>query len=159
MTVIAGYTDGKTCAIAADSGAFADSYAVVSKTPKVWQAGDSLIGVAGSFRVMEIVRESNLYDARSIRDLIMSSQIKDDDEWEIMVVQVKGLWYIGSDHSIGQYRNNYMAIGSGAPYAIGALWLASKSLETPRFAVEQAAKAAIEHHTHASLPVKVLSIS
>jgi ATP-dependent protease HslVU (ClpYQ) peptidase subunit len=159
MTCIAGYTDGKVCAIAADSGAFDGSYSVTVKEPKVWRADNALIGVAGSFRVMEIVRESRLSDAKSIRDLISSSVlIKDGDEWEVIVVKPGGLWYIGGDHSIGQYRNNYLSIGSGAPYAVGALWVASKNGESPAVAVEQAVRAAVEHHTYASLPVKVLTI-
>ena len=66
MTVIAVARNKSCWAMAADSGAFELSLKYTVKTPKIWRVDDALIGVSGSFRIMNAVRESGI-DRKSTR--------------------------------------------------------------------------------------------
>lgn len=123
MTTIA--TDGKT--IAADSRT---TGMWIGQHEKIFGIGDSLFGVAGAMsRAMKVV------------DWLAAgcpaeSRPETEDDFAILQLSGKGIWIWDSTLRPVQMGTPYAAIGSGAPFALGAM-LAGKS---PRQAVEIAAK-------------------
>ena len=156
MTVIAGYTDGKTWSIGGDSGAFDDHLYVVAAEPKVWKVGESLIGVAGSFRVMEIARKSGLSDPYALRSHLLEAQIGGD--WGILVVTRKAVYEISDDFAVLKVKENYGSVGMGDAVALGALALLSQQKTLSREAVHTAMKIAGKHSTSAVPPFTVLTL-
>jgi hypothetical protein len=142
--------------MAADSGAFELSLKYTVKTPKIWRVDDALIGVSGSFRIMNAVRESGITDPAKIRDYVLDLRIAGDDDWQIAVADREGIHEIGSDHAVVEFRQGYLAIGAAAEMATGALWALQGG--NPDDIVKKAVKACIEHHTLVSLPVTVLKV-
>lgn len=157
MTVIAGYTDGKHLAIAGDSGAFEESGLYqIAKEPKVWQAGDSLIGVSGSFRVMEIARKSGMGDPYGLRDHL--KEMQPGGEWNVLVVTKKALYEIDSEYGVVKFAENYCAIGAGNAVAMGALAvLATLKLDSDQV-VRLALKISGKHSNFAMPPFTVVRI-
>lgn len=167
MTVIAGYTDGKTWAIASDSGLFEDGGDEAPATgiyflgsePKVWKVEQSLIGMAGTSRVDEVARNATTGDPYKLRDLLKNAEVTGG--WTLLMVTQKGLYYLSEDFSVIKLKNKYMAIGAASQPALGSLYT-SHSLGIPvGDAVKMAVKAAIDSSIYAVAPVvaKVLGTS
>lgn len=130
MTVIAGFTNGTSYAIGADSGAFEDgSYLyAVTKTKKAWIAGDTLIGGVGSFRAIEVARSSGLSDPHKLLALLLEQPGL--SEWALLLVTRKAITEVSDAGGVSVFRDHYGAIGAGASIAIGALAAADKSAPT-----------------------------
>lgn len=166
MTCIAGYSDGKTWAIASDSGLFEDGggddapnsgICFLGTEPKVWKIEQSLIGMAGTSRADEVARGATTGDPYKLRDLLKAAEVS--GAWTILVVTQKGIYYLGEDFSVTKIKNKYMAIGAASQPAFGSLYT-SHSLGIPvGDAVKMAVKAAIDSSIYAVAPVvaKVLT--
>lgn len=156
MTVIAGYTDGKTWSIGGDSGAYEDNLYSLTAEPKVWKVGDALIGVSGSFRVMEIARKSGLSDPHALRNHLSESQV--GGEWNVLVVTRKSIYEISDDFSVLKVKENYCSIGIGNAIAMGALALLAESKKDSALAVKAALRVTGKHSTFAVSPFTVLTL-
>jgi ATP-dependent protease HslVU (ClpYQ) peptidase subunit len=162
MTVIAAWKDKKEVWIAGDSGAFDDSTVIISAEPKIWKTETSLVGVSGSFRIMDILRNSKISDPYKIRDFLMSksNEVGFPDDWAVLIANKTGIYEIGSDFGVVKSSENYGATGAGAQAALAALFVLenTENTITPRKRVESAVQSAIMHTTNARPPVKVLSL-
>src|ERR1019366_9502594 len=88
MTCIAGLTDGKTCAIAGDSGLFEDGDTNIwwpTVRSKVWRIGNALLGACGG-SATEIAQSSKIVDPLKLAEYLKEKQVKDDDpDWDIII--------------------------------------------------------------------------
>lgn len=159
MTVIAGYTDGKTWAIASDSGAFeeggddAPSTGVyfLGSEPKVWRNEDSLIGMAGTSRADEVARSSTTGDPYKIRDALKAADV--GGAWTMLVVTQKAIYYLGEDFSVTKMKSKHFAIGAASQPAIGSLYTSHSLGVSPLEAVRLAVKASVDSSIYAVAPV------
>lgn len=163
MTVVAGYTDGKTWAIASDSGCYdtdSDTFYLATDA-KIWKAGDSLVGVAGDMYVLQLVRESGLSTALEIQKFLLDKDIKgtDDLQWDVLVVTRTYIDYMGDDFGIMRNKANYCAVGgAGASLGLGALAMCSIQKMNPLDAVRMSVKVSLRHSTFADGDIKALSL-
>jgi hypothetical protein len=159
MTVIAGYTNGNTWAIAADSGLFEEGGDDAPDTgiyflgldSKVWRVEKSLMGMSGTSRVDEIARNAGTGDPYKLRDILKAAEVT--GEWTLLVVTQKGLYYLAEDFSVIKLKNKYFAIGVACQPALGSL-STSHLLNIPVVkAVKLAVKAAIDNSIYAVAPI------
>jgi ATP-dependent protease HslVU (ClpYQ) peptidase subunit len=165
MTVIAAWSDGETAVIGGDSGAFDEGSAITTTNHKVWKAGShhTLVGVSGSFRIMELVQESNLGEVHQIRDFLIAQSEKagfpSAPDWGVIVAGLEGVWEIGSDFSVVKSSERYNAIGSGGLAALAAFHV----LETlddlsPQGRMKLVMAAAMYHTPYVRKPFKVIAL-
>jgi len=161
MTCIAGWTDGENAVIGGDSGAFDDNAAITTSNHKVWRAGDYLVGVSGSFRIMELVHDSGLGDAGLIREFLLGQSERTGFpptfDWGVLSVSTAGVWEIGHDFSIVKSSERYNAIGSGGLAALAAFHVLEQVDElTPQSRVKLVMAAAAYHTPFVRKPLKVI---
>lgn len=154
MTVVAVARNGRSVAIGADTGSFGSSSAEGVKTGKVWRVGDSLIGSAGSWRVIEVARKCSSSNPERVRDALRESAL-DSGEWEVAIATKNSIYVIDGDFGIVEYAAKYVALGS-SDVALGALW-ATKGL-APKDSVKVALEASRAHTFLSRAPYKILSI-
>jgi ATP-dependent protease HslVU (ClpYQ) peptidase subunit len=154
MTVIIGCRDKSEVWIGGDSAAVDENQVMnLVLKQKVWKAENSLIGFAGSFRHGEIAYKSGIGDPHKLRDYL-ATQFS-EVETNFLVANTKGLYYIGGDMSLVRSREPYMAIGTGAAVAYGAMF----ATEGPaKDRVMLGLKAAAYHGTTVRPPFKVLKL-
>jgi hypothetical protein len=157
MTVIVGYTDGKTYSVGGDSGAFEESglYQTTADA-KVWRAGDWLLGGSGSFRIIETAKKSGLGDPFALRDHLKESNAIGD--WSLLVVGRKFLFEIDQEFGVLRVKDNYAAIGVANTVAIGALAVLSMNKCDSLNAVKTALNVTARHHVNAVPPFTTLRI-
>jgi ATP-dependent protease HslVU (ClpYQ) peptidase subunit len=165
MTVIAGWTDGENAVIGGDSGAFDEGSAITTTNHKVWKAGNhqTLVGVSGSFRIMELVQESNIGEVHQIRDFLLSQSEKAGfpatPDWGILVVGLEGVWEIGADFSVVKSSERYNAIGSGGLPALAAMHVLETVDElSPQARMKLVLSAAMYHTAYVRKPFKVITL-
>ena len=114
------------CAMAFDSAIAGTEMILETKTPKaIKHAGNGLIGAAGSWRVINVI--SLLQDQECTPETVVEflEPYKGEDfmsDMEILCAWPnKPLVIIQSDLSVIEVASHFMAVGSGAPYALGYL--------------------------------------
>jgi|ERR1035437_781136 hypothetical protein len=162
MTCIAGLTDGKTCAIAGDSGLFEDGDTNIwwpTVHSKVWRIGNALLGACGG-SATEIAQSSKIVDPLKLAEYLKEKQVKDDDpDWDIIIVTRRGLWVVSDDYTAHKMKRGYHAIGAAAGPAWGALHVAKHLKLPPIEAVRLAVQAACDTHIYAVAPVVAKEIT
>lgn len=155
MTLIAGYTDGRSWAIGGDSGAFEVSglYQAVAE-PKVWRAGASLIGGAGSFRIIDLAKKSGLANPYDLRDHLKEANVA--GEWSLLVVTKKSLFEIDDELGVVRLKDNYSAIGIANSVAIGALSVLSQNKYEAKLAVKKTMETTARHQVNCVPPFHIL---
>ena len=165
MTLIAGIRTPEGAFIGGDSGSFdEDGNAVIAFETKVWRMSDTLLGVAGSFRVAEIAQRSNIADPYQLRDYLigefsLNSSNGAFENFEILILSLKGIYYIYSDFSVVRVRETYGAVGSGTMVALGALFVNSHTELTSTEVIRLALKAGNAHTSTVRPPYKLLKIT
>jgi ATP-dependent protease HslVU (ClpYQ) peptidase subunit len=155
MTIIAAKRDGRIAAIGGDSGAFGgEDIKMVSSDEKVWQVNNTLIGSAGNYRVIELAKKANLSDPYALRDNLLQHKDSLDGEWSILVVTARTIYEISEDFSVIKIKDNYNAIGSNGPMAIGALASVNNN---PKDDVKLALQIVCKHSIYALEPTLVLT--
>ena len=151
MTVVVGYTNGRTWGIGADSGAYEDTglYQLTAEA-KCWQAGDAFVGVSGSFRAMEVARRSKLGDPYALRNALLEANVGND--WNVLIVTRKALYEVDDSFSVIKLKGNYGAIGIANGVALGALAIAAKWSFDTEEAVRLALAACGTHSTYVAPP-------
>jgi len=159
VTIIIAAYDKGSAAIAGDSGAFEDEALVMEVVePKVWRAGESLVGVAGSFRVMEHARKVALGDPEALRNSLVEANLGASN-WSVLVVNKRGIWEITDDFSIVHVKDHYCAVGGSNQIAIGAMAVLSGERAHPATAIVRRAMAVtLKHSPLAKGPAKHLTI-
>lgn len=156
MTIIAGFTDGTTWAIGGDSGAFeAEGTYMLTSEPKVWRAGENLIGGSGSFRVIELARKTGLKDPYALRDHLAELNI--NGEWNLLVVTKRFVYEIDDGLGVLRVKENYCAVGAASSVALGALAVLSADRVTSEYAVKTTLSVCGKHSTLATQPFTVLT--
>lgn len=127
MTVVVAYTNANECRMSFDSAASSSDMIITSNTPKaIKHAGGGLIGIAGSWRVINLI--SSLKSRRVSPAMIIEKlkNVKGEDD-SIKEMEILCAWpnrplvIIQNDFSAIEVEQSFMAIGSGAPYALGYL--------------------------------------
>jgi ATP-dependent protease HslVU (ClpYQ) peptidase subunit len=143
----------------ADSGAYDADSVVTGLKSKIWRAGDSLVGVAGNYRVMEIAKVSKIANPHELRDaLLEDASTKSLTDFQIIVSNRRGVFYIGEDYGIVETKESYGAIGAGGLAALGALAALHQTDLPPKDIINLAIRSAEKHTIWARPPFKVESI-
>lgn len=143
MTCIVGLVHNRKVTLGADSAGIAEDLSLTArKDPKIFQRDDMIIGFAGSFRLGDLlhyVLDIPEYEGGDVRGYIVrefvpalrkcmkKNKLKRDDMGPILIGFHGCLFGIEEDFQVGESRDNYMSIGCGAPYALGALEVLKRS--------------------------------
>jgi ATP-dependent protease HslVU (ClpYQ) peptidase subunit len=159
MSVVVAYANKNECSMSFDSGAFGEGMIFKVKTPKaIKHVGNGLIGVAGSWRVINLVAslKSQNCTPQNIVDLLKSITNEDTSMSDMEILCAwpgKPLVIIQNDFSVLQLDSPFMAVGSGSPYALGYL---EGCKELNKGALTGAVEAAIKYSASVSGQVKNL---
>ena len=176
MTCIVGLVDDGRVWMGADSrSTSASDWCLTTQSPKIIEKDGALFGCAGSPRIGQLIRYSTTLPKRLPDDL-------DREVFEIVAAIQRGLregnciavdggaetydgtillgyrgnlFLVSNDYSITQPRENYQAIGSGSPTALGALY-ATKGQE-PETRIRIALEAAAQTSPYVSGPFVIMS--
>lgn len=185
MTTIAAVQGPSWAVIGADSQVSEDNkvYQLPEMFSKLVEKGPYLIGIAGDFRAVNIVRHEFVPPIPrklgvEYLDKFMVSRFvpklrqafernyygKDNETGSALIVAVRGVLYeIGSDYDCIREERGLYSIGSGSQFALGALSaLASERVRTlggAREMVSDALGAAILYDSGTSAPVTIVSQS
>lgn len=150
MTVVVGFYKQGIYGIASDSGAFEDTgLKLQAADAKCWKAGNALIGGSGSFRAIEVAKNSGLSDPYALRDRLSEANVT--GEWAILVVHPKQLYEIDDSFSVIKVKHCYSAIGAGDAVAMGAIAIACEFVE-PEKILHYTMKVAGLHSQYVSPP-------
>ena len=142
----------------ADSLASDQDVASVSASPKCGKFGNLLIGFAGSWKVgqqiFEMAGKANQPTMKQILDNF-TTEIK---EWSLLFVENGKIYEVDEDlaclEAITTKGVSYSAIGSGAPVALGALYLSHEDESSLMRALEASA----EHTPNVRAPFRIVSL-
>ena len=171
MTCIAGIMkDGKVY-LAGERGASESNYIVPIDKPKIWKNGPYIFGYAGTFD-SQIVQynfipptpEGNV--DKFMHTKFLKSLKSFYNEWDIggkdsevsLIIGIKGKLYEHDAEGVTiiSYDRDYLAIGSGADYALGSLH-ATRNHKDPKRRLALALDAACILSTSCIGPVDFLS--
>lgn len=145
MTCIVGLVADDTVLIGGDGLSSLDSQVSARGDPKVFTNGPLLLGCAGSFRVMQVLRYGLHVPEQAddltehaylcavvipaIRAALRDAGCLDKDErgsdsmdCEALIGYRGRLSVLSSDFNVGEPVKDYHALGSGREYALGSLW-------------------------------------
>jgi len=157
MSVVVAYADKKNCIMSFDSGASGGDIIVEVNTPKVIKhAGNGLVGIAGSWRVINLISslKSKNCTPQIIVDLLKKTMAEEPSLLDMEIICAwpkKPLIVIQNDLSVLEITSPFMAVGSGASYALGYL---EGFQEFNSDVLDGAVEAAIKYSTGVSGPVK-----
>lgn len=183
MTCIIGYVDDEgSMYLAGDSAASAGYDLTIKRTPKVFAKGGMLIGVAGYWRMAQIIQY--LYDfpeheaevsteeyivahfveglREAVRDAghVRKEMEQERHESSILVAYQGQLFEIEGNYQVTDTKHNFYAIGSGAPYALGVMYATEGSLsDEPLLRLKLALEAAEEFSTGVRAPFSFVSMA
>lgn len=136
MTCIAGIMkDGKVY-LAGERGASEGNYIVPIDKPKIWKSGPYIFGYAGTFDSQIIQYNFNPPAPEGNLDKFMHTKFLKSlksfyNEWDMggkdsevsIIIGIKGRLYEHDADTLTliSYDRDYLAIGSGADYALGSL--------------------------------------
>jgi ATP-dependent protease HslVU (ClpYQ) peptidase subunit len=170
MTCIVAITDGRRTVMGADSAASTtDNPEIYSlSTSKLWQTGEYLVGICGSYRAGQLARWEMSWPeppsdpgadferfmvtevVKSLRQTLQSAAFVSSSEparTAQFLVAVRGhLFTINGEFSCGSMAHPWIAIGSGRHHAYGALH-AVADLELPLEDKVRRALLAAQAHT------------
>lgn len=162
-----------------------DELVVTYTAPKVFRRGQLLLGCVESFRMRDLLEHQ--FDAPRFRanqdpdDYIfrivleeirrtlvvggfdLEEEVDDDDDFMpsgAILLGFKGrLFTIDWDYHIGEVRDHFMAIGAGAPYALGSLHITHELADkfSPRLRVTNALRVAAHYCGTVRPPFSVIS--
>lgn len=165
MTIIVGYRRGSENWIAGDSlGSSGDGFKMDLGSKLIHKTGYT-IGVAGSYRTMDLLREApslprgvrGLDDIRVLRDWIKLVHLEDgcqdragSDEtvahpFSALVASPAGIWAVEGDYQLHRVTK-YYAIGCGRDAALGALYVMAARNQPGDVTVRSAVRAAMLHN-------------
>jgi len=174
MTCVVGLIKDNTVYMGADSCAGGDTSVINVSNPKIFLLDEYLIGVSGSFRVIDILNysfkipsEKNLSGDAFMRTTFINALRTTfeknnfptegkDDEFNILVGHNGRLYIIQDDFSVLNIIS-YGAIGSGADIAYGSLFT-STSMDDPLLRIEMALNASATFSPDVSAPFIVKSL-
>ena len=171
MTCIAGIMkDGKVY-LAGERGASEGNYIVPIDKPKIWTAGPYICGVAGTC-VGQLIQYNFTPPApegnadKFMHGKFLKSLKTFYSEWDIggkeselsLLIGLKGKLYEhdAADLTLVSYERDFIAVGSGADYAMGSLY-STQSHKDPKRRLTLAINAAVTYSTSCIGPIDILS--
>jgi hypothetical protein len=162
-----------------------DGLTVVYTAPKVFRRGRILLGCVESFRMRDLLahqfqappfRSGQTPDDYVFQTVIeairatfkkggydLEAELEDDDDimpsGAILLGFQGRLFTIDWDYHIGEVRDHFMAIGAGAPYALGSLHVTHELQDEfgPRARVVSALKVATHYCGSVRPPFRIIS--
>jgi ATP-dependent protease HslVU (ClpYQ) peptidase subunit len=186
MTCIVGMIENEHIWLGADNGAYGEVEREVRNHPKVFQKGSMLIGSAGSLRIPQIIQYSMHQPAHPkgynvmkylvnvwvpalrtalVDNKVLPKDITDGDDDKVVPSSILLLGYRGElftvedDGNIGRFVTNYMSVGTGSGYALGALCQQAMLNDTrhPQTRVRDALEIAAAHVNNVRGPFTIIS--
>lgn len=157
-----------------ERGVSDDDIILQSATPKVWQLGPYLMGYAGSMdgeRIRHNFKPS-IPNGGNIQKFMYTKFIRElrdfYNEWWVdiskdsdfgMIICIKGeiFEHNAGDMSLTQYNNEYLAMGSGSPYAMGYLHATENQKDARKRSIG-AVSSAIRFSTSCMGPIDTVNI-
>ena len=139
MTCVVGVVHERRVYLGADSAAVGVDALIQRRDTKVFRLGEAVVGVAGSFRVAQIVRyhAPPLVARRDMHRYLCVDWVgefrrrvqaevstREGDEFAGgMLIGIAGqIWQVEGDYQVGRAVHAFDATGSGAQVALGSLW-------------------------------------
>jgi len=161
MTVIAAISDGNRVYLGGDSALSTDDHIFMSADPKVFDRDGLVLGFCGTLRFGELIALTKLppragknldlwvredvCEALRVTALRKGHDIADGEESEA-ILGVGGQIYVIDPGPVAyRVRGSYAAIGSGAPFAEGALYATQGSSMSITERLTTALEAAEQH--------------
>lgn len=184
MTIIVGIITAEDVIVGADSLGSNGNQKLRMKTPKVirrfvhGKKRPILIGCSGSYRVLQLLQTMPMPDHDGnkstdryiIEDLVSSirkhldtngalgkRENEDFSEIQLLLAYDHRLFEVQGDFSVTETDHDYIAVGSGLEYALGALW-ASRDVP-PQDRIVLALQAAAEFNPFCGVPFDVLCLN
>lgn len=177
MTCVIGYKDDFGIVMGADSIAVMDNQYFISPIDKIFMKGDFMFGYCGSPRMGDLLKYSlkfpkhkkGLPDHEYLATSFINEVITCFAEAGFQKVEAEsiygGLFIIGyhnnlyridADYQVNQTMDNYIVIGSGEPYSLGALAVVDKMELTTEEKIIIALEASESFCTDVKPPFKTL---
>lgn len=186
MSVVVGLAHGGKVWLGGDSAASdpRDGLTVTYKGPKVFRRGKLLIGCVESFRMRDLLEhqfevpryrkgqddEEYIFKhvLEQVRSTLTTGGYELEDELEENELAPSGAILIGFhgrlfavdwDYHIGEVREPYLAIGAGAPFALGSLHVTSELTHkySARLRVLNALRVAAHYCSGVRAPFRIIS--
>lgn len=164
----------------ADSAAFRNDEINIRTDPKVFKVDNFLFGFSGSFRVGQLIRYAfrppkntrqrsdmeymvvDFVDSLKLlleeKGVLLKDGTGDSHDSEIVVGFHKKIYVIESDFNVSIRNENYAVSGSGAAYALGALYILNLNQSMgPEEKIELALRASVEYCPSVRLPFVIMS--
>lgn len=174
MTTIIGMKTEKGALLVADRRANVSGRSETLAEPKVFPAGELLIGYSGTLRAAQALRhhlslrerakgETPMqYVAGFVAGEIMVTLAhhvgKSDDRAEVIVACGGEIYVIYSEGSVVAPSRGYDAIGSGQDYALAAMY-ANRHMADPRLRLWKAMEAAAEFDLYTGTPFEFFELA
>ena len=158
MSVVVAYVNKNEAWMAYDSAIVGAEIILESITPKaVKHAGEGLMGAAGDWSVINAIQALKATKCTPYNVVGALKELrKDNEELDsdiLFAYPDKPLTLIQVDFSVIELKSPFMAIGAGAPYALGYLEACE---EIGKAELVDAVKVAAKYSPSVELPVKVL---
>ena len=174
MTTVACFVDNEgIIAIGADS-AITGHHQMRLSSPKIFQAGNLIIGFAGILPPVEtLIKKRYSATERGVRSFAKDFKRLLTEEGHgastedgvrvqpsvcIVTAPSMGPYLVGTYGEVFSVGELYMAIGSGAEFALGTMSLAREYELGARETIESALRAAVNHDPFSDGPVFILEI-
>jgi ATP-dependent protease HslVU (ClpYQ) peptidase subunit len=162
MTCIAGIMKEGKVYLAGERGASEGNYIVPIDKPKIWKSGPYIFGFAGTFDGQLIQYNFVPPTPEGNADKFMHGKFLKSiggKESELsLLIGLKGKLYEhdAADLTLVSYERDFIAIGSGADYAMGSLY-STQSHKDPKRRLTLALNAAVTYSTSCIGPIDILS--
>lgn len=180
MTCIIGFVENDKVWVGGDSCASTSRSKILVREPKVFQNGEFVFGVAGSFRVMQLLQYSFSAPAQrseetdmeymvtrfidALKDclrrggaMIIEEGMENMEGYAAFAVAYRGnLYAVYRDFQVLTVKDNYVSLGSGSLLALGSLHTTKDETNlTTQERIEKALKAAATHDPYVQEPFVV----
>lgn len=173
MTCIAGIVSDNKVFLAGERGASDDNYIVKIDKPKIWKSNGYIFGYAGTFEGQHLQNnfipptpEGNL--DKFMHGKFLKSLKAFYEEWGIpsdkdtslsLLIGIRGKLYEHESEGLTliSYERDYVAIGSGSPYAMGSLY-STQTHKDPKRRLMLALNCATDFSPSCIGPIDILSI-
>ncbi|MEN6293529.1 MAG: hypothetical protein ABFD07_16135 [Methanobacterium sp.] len=180
MTCIVGLIEDNTIYIGGDSALDTTSGIIRTKNPKVYKKGEFIFGVAGYLSVINALTHVMVfppcYEHQDPFEYIVNNFIPsyrsalheqgliemengiERNRSELLLGFRGHLFSIGTDFSVLESQDNYIAIGSGAVFAMGAFHGTKNLKLEPDYRIHRALEAATDYDECVLEPYEIESL-
>jgi len=183
MTCIIGLIADDTIYLGTDSAVSADQRIHTLLDKKIFKKGPYGVGFAGSLRVGQIIKYRmrtptlkknsaknptkilviNFVDAmrKALKDAGASREVdgrEEEQDSDFIIAFQNRLFVIDSGYSVCEAKDKYIAIGSGADYALGSLYSTNGGIFSPEERIQLALEVSAHFCTDVAGPFEIIKI-